>query len=98
MRKLLLATALAIVSCTPALAAPACGTSADIRDQLSERFKEAPMWRGVSIDGKQLLEVYGAPDGSTWTLVTTDATGQSCLVAAGKYWLEVEPTPDGPLT
>ena len=52
---------------------------------LMEKFAEAPAAAGLSADGA-LLEVLTKPDGGTWTILMTEAGGQSCIIAAGEGW------------
>lgn len=59
-----------------------CGTHAAVTRWLAGNFAEKPLARGVQGDG-QLLEIYIAKEGSTWTVVVTDPSGASCIVTEG---------------
>lgn len=95
MRHVVLA-ALSFALAVPALAEPVavdpladndigfrgCGSHAAISSWLSRNFAEAPLARGLQGDGR-LFELYMAKQGATWTVVVTDAAGESCIVTEG---------------
>ena len=54
-------------------------------ETLMDKFAEAPAAAGLSANGA-LLEVLTKPDGGTWTILMTEAGGQSCIIAAGEGW------------
>jgi hypothetical protein len=39
--------------------------------------------------GGNVIEVFTARDGKTWTILITHPDGNSCIVAAGKMWTAV---------
>ncbi len=68
---------------------PACASRAQLLDQLSSRYKEAPVAVGLSSSGS-LIEVLTSDDGSTWTIMVSPPNGSSCLIAAGEGWEELK--------
>lgn len=72
---------------TPASAAPLrpCADHDVALEALMDKFAEAPAAAGLSANGA-LLEVLTKPDGGTWTILMTEAGGQSCIIAAGEGW------------
>ncbi len=73
----------------------ACASHDTMAERLGARFAEAPASIGLASSGK-LVELFTSEDGGTWTLVLTEPKGVSCIVATGKYWYDVPPTPTGP--
>ena len=70
----------------PAAAEPrVCGKRADVINQLSVKYSEAPAAMGLSSDGG-VIEVLTSANGNTWTIIITQPDGLSCLVSAGEYW------------
>ena len=74
----------------PAVADPVCGHRADLIEQLSMRYSEAPAAVGLSSNGS-VVEVLTAVTGTTWSIVVTTPNGVSCLVAAGENWETLQP-------
>jgi hypothetical protein len=54
---------------------------------LSENFQEKQFAFGL-IGQTAMMEVFVAESG-TWTIVVTDVTGTSCIIAAGNNWENV---------
>ncbi len=73
-----------IPSAPAALAQPVCGTHQSISENLKKSYTEAPISIGVTVGGG-IIEVFSSPEG-TWTLVITQPSGMSCLIAAGHDW------------
>ena len=71
----------AAVSTAPAI----CAKRSDVVVHLAERFHEAPLARGLSVNGA-LLEIFATQDGASWTAMATYADGTSCLIASGRFW------------
>lgn len=69
-----------------------CAPAAEIMAGLKGRYREAPVWEGVTIDGGRLLQLWVSPT-PTWTLVATGTTGLSCIVAAGTGYQLDPPDP-----
>jgi hypothetical protein len=66
--------------------AQACGPRAQVLAVLLSRYHERPIAFDITPaspggQGPRLLEVLMAPDGSTGSIMTTDASGRSCLLS-----------------
>jgi hypothetical protein len=59
--------------------------------QLADKFKEHVVAHASSSDG-QLIEWTASLSGS-WTMILTDAAGNTCLLASGDRWIS-KPWPD----
>lgn len=79
-----LAAALFMVFPTIAEAQLACAARADIVNELSQRFREAPEANGITPDG-MLLEVF-VSEARSWTILITSPKGISCIASAGENW------------
>lgn len=66
-----------------------CLARDDLIKQLSERWKEAPVGRGLQ-SADQLLEVWASPESGTYTVFITRADGVSCIIATGQNWNSFE--------
>lgn len=96
--KLSLSAAILLISSTAldAAAAPACHNAVEIAKQLRVKYDEEPIAFGFQSNG-DLLQVWASEAKGTWTIVTTTPAGMSCIVAAGKHWEQLPPTPTDPL-
>lgn len=72
-----------------------CGSHAAVGRWLKRSFAETPLARGLQGDGR-MFELYMAKQGSTWTVVVTDPTGQSCITTEGTS-MDVVPQAAGPV-
>ncbi len=72
----------------PATAEDLCGPRAAILDTLSHDYRESPSAMGMSNTGN-VIEVFTARSGKTWTILVTRPDGSSCVVAAGEQWTPV---------
>lgn len=63
-------------------------TRSEIADYLGRSFNEEPVAGGVAADGT-FLEVFTSPDGESWTIILTRPDGDSQVVAAGEFWLQL---------
>lgn len=74
------------------IAGPAAAGSCFRRDavveHLRESFGERLVALGLASTGV-LIEVFSAPDGTSWTIVVTHPNGISCPVADGERWQAV---------
>ena len=52
---------------------------------LKDEFQELQGAYGL-VGDKAILELFLSPQGATWTLVITDVSGKSCILAAGDSW------------
>ena len=77
-----------------ATAAPICGPHADILKKLERVYAEKTQSIGLSRDGK-LLEVLVSANGS-WTILVTDPSLRTCLVATGESWESLPARATGP--
>ena len=68
-----------------------CLPHAQAVDKLQNRFQEKVVGVGLGQDQKSVVELYVSQKGS-WTILITLNNGLSCITAAGKNWLEVEPS------
>ena len=67
-----------------ALAQPVCGQHNSVSDNLKKSYSEAPVSMGLTPDGG-VLEVFASKEGS-WSMVVTQPSGISCLIAVGQSW------------
>jgi len=66
-----------------------CAPRAHLLDQPSSRVRKVPVAFGLSNSGS-LIEVLTSDNGSTWTIMVSQPSGSSCLVAAGEGWDELK--------
>ncbi len=72
------------------VAAPiVCGERSGVIKTLAKAYKENPTAMGLAAGGG-MLEVFSSPAGS-WTILVTQPTGTSCIVAAGEEWESITP-------
>lgn len=83
-----LATVLALTA-APVAANPIadviCAPTNEMTERLITQFGESRIGTGVR-DPEQVMEIWAADDGQSWTMVATYARGVSCIVAMGEYW------------
>ena len=79
---------LLLAGASAAAAQAVCLPRGQALQHLAAKYGEAPVARGVTGIGS-LLEVLAAPSGGTWTIIVTQPSGRSCLVAAGEGWRPV---------
>jgi hypothetical protein len=65
-----------------------CDQRAKVLGHLAEKYKEAPIAIGVTSSGG-IVEVLTTGDGDTWTIILSDPSGTSCLIAAGEGWRNI---------
>lgn len=80
---------------TPASAQQLCLLRDVAVTQLTKQHGEAVSARGLATNGKFMIELFTAESGS-WTLITTDVNGRSCVVASGEAWTLVPVVPGDP--
>ena len=74
------------VAATPGAAAPDhCASHDDVMRLLSETYAEAPVARGLSLDGR-MIEVLTSKDGGSWSIVVSTPDKASCIALAGDGW------------
>ncbi len=64
-----------------------CYERAKIIEGLEGEFAEKPTFMGLARNGI-LIEVLTSAKGS-WSILSTQPSGHSCLVAAGGHWIDV---------
>lgn len=79
-----------MIAAAPADAQAPCGPAKDIAAQLRQKYGEYVISLGLQANGN-LLQVYGSEKGATWTIVTTNPKGLSCVLASGRRWLVGDP-------
>ena len=72
-----------------------CAERRDLIDRLQKRHDEKRAVFGVSAKGR-LIEVFIGPAGS-WTILTSDHAGISCVLDSGDGWRPVTPALDEPI-
>jgi hypothetical protein len=60
-----------------------CALRPDLVRWLGRNFAETPVARGLEANGN-LLELFSAARGTTWTIVLTTPAGFSCIVSEGR--------------
>lgn len=92
--RFLIAAAITLFGTAVAQAAPdtptACGTRSDIISQLAKTYHETHRATGLGTDTK-LVEIWASAETGSWTILVTEASGKSCIAAAGEHWLEEVP-------
>jgi hypothetical protein len=63
---------------------PPCANRAEVVANLHRLFGERLIGSGLSYTG-EMVEIFTGPSGG-WTIIATDATGRSCLLATGEAW------------
>ncbi len=71
-------------------AAQNCGIHQDVVKLLGSRYAETPTALGLGANGA-IVEVFSTKDGSTWTMLSTQANGQTCIVTSGEQWIPAIP-------
>lgn len=74
----------AVMTSLPAYA-DSCAARADVVAKLESNFHE--QLTGGGLHGQSaVVEVWSSPTTGTFTVITTDAAGQSCILATGTDW------------
>lgn len=81
------AAVLCILS-VPTTAQEVCGARGSMLDALARDYQESPSAMGMSTGG-DVVEVFTARSGKTWTILITRPDGNSCIVAAGELWTRI---------
>ena len=63
-------------------------------DRFERKYDEMPVARGITTNGKAVIEVLASESGS-WTLIVTGPQGRTCLVASGEAWEGITPPSHG---
>ena len=68
-----------------------CAPRKDIVTHLN-KHQEVVVGRGTTLSGQIMIEVFASPvDDLTFTMLTTDLTGNSCIQFYGWSWISVGP-------
>ena len=67
-----------------------CGKRDDIVKHLTGKYKEQIVSSGVDSSGN-IVEILTNPETSTWTLLITKPTGETCVIADGDNWRTKSP-------
>lgn len=95
MRVLILASLLAACAIpTQSDAQQPCGNRADIVAKLSDRYGESRVGSGL-LNPTTLIEVFRSSETGSWTIIRTNQSGVSCIMAVGQSWEESSPAPKG---
>ena len=85
------ALAAALLSLAPAALAQGvvpCGDREKVIGLLAKRYQEVPRAMGLA-SRSGVLEVYVSKKGS-WTVLMTNTSGRSCMIAVGENWEELK--------
>jgi hypothetical protein len=74
---------------------PTCNHHGDLVEILKSTYAEEPDALGLQGNG-HLLEVFVSRKTGSWTIVSTQPDGTSCIIAAGRSWQAV-PRADEPV-
>jgi len=66
----------------PAKAQAPCAPRAAVTDQLTERYSERRVARGLTGDGQTMIEVWASATGS-WTILAIQPRGVACILSSG---------------
>ncbi|MGH6854019.1 MAG: hypothetical protein ACREDX_00680 [Aestuariivirga sp.] len=80
----LLLAAVTMVYAAPADAQSACGERTKFIETLAQQYQERPSAFGIA-GQRNLVELFVSKSG-TWTMLVTQPSGKSCIVAAGQSW------------
>ena len=74
-----------LLSAQSANAQQVCAPHETVALQLEEKFAELVVGRGLTPNGKAMVELFVSESGS-WTMLVSEPSGQSCVVATGEGW------------
>jgi hypothetical protein len=77
-------------------AQPTCMARDTLIEQLTERYDEVPVGRGLQ-SASQLFEVWASIASGTYTVFVTRPDGLACIVATGQNWssFDIAAAPQG---
>ncbi len=81
-----------LFSGAPANAQTGCGDRDDVVAILETKYQEKVSAIGLA-GNSGVVELYTSENGS-WTILLTQTSGVSCMIAAGENWERVTPKPD----
>jgi hypothetical protein len=93
--RLLAPLAVLVATAAPALATEQlpCTRFEQLAGFLAQTYGEKPVSTGLQADG-QILQIFSSQERGSWTAVTTNAAGKSCVVATGRHWEQDEARTD----
>lgn len=80
--------AISLIS-TSAIAQAVCNKRETVLEHLAAKYKEAPVGMGLASNGA-VLEILSSKEGTSWTIIATQANGISCVIAAGESWITLK--------
>lgn len=96
MKLIATALALAVASCSPAMAqAPTCGPTLEMWDGLGE-YGETRQSIAIHSEGEAAVETWANVDTGSWTVILTSPMGQSCIALHGQGWASTAPVEGDP--
>ena len=84
------AAAALLLSAQAANAQQVCTVRDEALVQLEKKFDEQVAGRGLAANGKRMLELFVSKTGS-WTVLVSDPSGRSCIMASGEAWQGLAP-------
>lgn len=82
MRTLIFTIIIAAMCSVQVQAQMVCGAREAIVGTLKDKYGES--LQSIGLNSKGVIEVYGSEETGSWTIVTTDTRGASCVMAAGE--------------
>ena len=73
-----------------------CTDRSSALSHLSKAYEEQPVAMGLASSGG-VVEVLTNEKGTSWSIIVTMPSGQTCLVAAGEGWEALQPVVSGKL-
>jgi hypothetical protein len=80
----------AFLGAAPAEAASLCGKREDFVKALTDKYHETTKAMGIT-GQTSLVEIYASKAG-TWTILVTQPSGVTCIIAAGNSWEDLPPS------
>ncbi len=72
----------------PANAQQVCAPHEKAALHIEKKFDEQVVGRGLTPNGKAMVELFVSESGS-WTVLVSDPSGRSCVVAIGESWQHI---------
>jgi hypothetical protein len=63
-----------------------CGDRDKMIQELQNRYGESSVLSALNEENQSMLEMFGQPNGNTWTMLVTYSDGSTCGVAHGNKW------------
>jgi len=83
---------ISVLTSTQAMANAQCATREDLTERLQVNYQEQLAARGLQqrFQGTTVLEIWASEKTGTFTVLMTNAHGQSCIMASGTHWYPQE--------